>query len=238
MKSPSSAFLVLLACACGSEPSTPGNQSAAEPPANEPALAVSSEFLRADFEDLAEGSTPAGWKAAETLSANTPGTWSVRAAPGGGRAVHLATPNHGGTFNLLLSPEAYPADLQVSVRVRSDGGEEDQGGGLLWRASGPDDYYVARWNPLEQNLRVYKVVSGVRTMLQNADTKAAEDAWHTLAATMIGDRMQIALDGERLLDTTDTSFAGGGRVGLWTKADAATWFDDLVVQDPPWPDQR
>ena len=36
----------------------------------------------------------------------------------------------------------------------------------------------------------------------------------------------------------DETFPEGGRVGLWTKADAATWFDDLELREPSWPDER
>jgi hypothetical protein len=214
------------------------SESRKQSPKAQASQAAAPHRLQLDFEQAAEGAAPAGWTVAETLGAGKPATWTVRAAPGGGRAVHVATANQGGTFNLLLSPETYPADLEVGVRVRADSGAEDQGGGLLWRAQGPDDYYIARWNPLEGNVRVYKVVGGARTMLQNADTDAAADGWHTLTATAIGERMQIALDGAVLLETQDAAIAKGGRVGLWTKADAATWFDDIQVGEPSWPDER
>jgi len=218
--------LALLAlCACSSD-------RREEPAARTPASSQPSAqalppgaLLRLDLEGLPHGAPPAGWWVAETLGAGTPAIWSVRAAPGGGNA-------------LLLAPQPFPADLELSVRVRADSGQEDRGGGLVWRAEGPDDYYIARWNPLERNVRVYLVERGVRKLLQSADIDTAAGEWHTLTVSMIGDRMSVALDGAPLLDTTDPTFDEGGRIGLWTKADAATWFDDLSVREPPRPAER
>jgi hypothetical protein len=215
----------------GREPKSAHDAPQSSPP-------VVPQGLHLDFEQLAEGGPPPGWTAAETQGVGKLATWSVSAAPGGGRAVYVATTNQGGSFNLLLSPQVQPADLAFSARVRADAGEEDRGGGLVWRAKGAGDYYVARWNPLEENLRVYKVIGSVRTMLQNADCKAAGDTWHTLRVTMVDAHIQVAFDGATLLDTRDASLPGAGRVGLWTKADASTWFDDLELGEPAWPDQR
>ena len=39
-----------------------------------------------------------------------------------------------------------------------------------------------------------------------------------------------ATDGELLLDHRDTRVRAGGRVGLWTKADSVTAFDDLSIR--------
>jgi hypothetical protein len=224
------AVLTLCACSADGRPD--------EPTPATPRPLPEDVHLRLGAEQLVPDALPAGWGVAETNGAGLPATWSARAAPAAGLALHVMTTNAGSTYNLLLSPEALPADLELSVRVRADTGEEDQGGGLVWRAQGPDDYYVARWNPLEDNVRVYKVEGGVRTLFQNADVEAAADGWHTLGVTMIGDRITVALDGEPLLDTLDETFPGAGRVGLWTKADACTWFDELVVREPRWPEER
>jgi hypothetical protein len=228
--------LLLCACATGDGPAPPSAASAA-PPRAQPEL-PEGVFVRLGAAELVAGRLPAGWSVAETNGVGTPAAWSAREAPGGGVALHVDSANSGSTYNLLLSPEVHPADLELSVRVRADQGEEDQGGGLVWRAQGPDDYYIARWNPLERNLRVYKVEQGVRTLFQNADTQAAADGWHTVGVTMIADRITVSLDGVTLLDTLDSTFAAAGRVGLWTKADACTWFEGLEVREPRWPEER
>ena len=185
-----------------------------------------------DFEATAVGALPAGFRVAETNGRGMTATWAV-AVGGAGGSEHCVqvqeTGNERDTYNLLLSEAAYPADLRISVKVRSDRGEEDQGGGVLWRARGVRDYYVARWNPLEDNLRVYKVEGGVRTQFDTAKVIVPPGQWHDLVVTMQGDHMVVAFDGQDLLDHHDSTFTGPGRVGLWTKADAAASFDDLAV---------
>lgn len=177
-------------------------------------------------------SLPGDWQVAETNGAGTMARWAVVEAAGGesGRALSLeATINRGRTYNLVLLAETYPADLTLGVRVRADSGAEDQGGGLVWRAVDADNYYICRWNPLEDNLRAYKVVGGRRTQLLSADVSADPDGWHRLQVAMTGPRMEVWLDDVLLLSGQDDTFMDGGRVGLWTKADAATSFDNLVI---------
>jgi hypothetical protein len=109
-------------------------------------------------------------------------------------------------------------------------GEDDQGGGLVWRAKDGANYYIARFNPLEDNYRVYKVVDGARKQLGSADFKAAP-GWHTLRVVMSADHIVCYLDGEKRLDVTDSTFKEAGKVGLWTKSDAQTHFDDLTTRE-------
>lgn len=99
----------------------------------------------------------------------------------------------------------------------------------MWRAKDASNYYIARWNPLEDNFRAYHVKGGKRTQLATAKVKADPATWHTLRIVQAGNRIQGFLDGQKYLDVEDTTFPEAGGVGLWTKADAATFFDDLVV---------
>ena len=139
------------------------------------------------------------------------------------------TTNRGHTFNLLLTKRTFPADLTLSVRIKAGTGREDQGGGLVWRARSGDDYYVTRWNPLEDNLRLYRVVGGRRSMITGVRLEADPRKWHRIAVKTQGERIQVFFDGKKMLEARDGTFRGPGRVGLWTKADAASCFDDFRV---------
>jgi len=194
-------------------------------------LSRTSEF---GFEDAGAGRLPAGWTVAETRGSGTPATWRVvraDAAPGGRHVLSLVgTENSGSTFNLLLSERSWPADLELSVMVRARSGQEDQGGGPVWRAKDADNYYVTRWNPLENNLRAYKVEGGRRRMLKSATVEVDPSQWHRLDVRTKGARITVSLDGRILLSLDDETFGEGGKIGFWTKADAATSFDDLKVR--------
>jgi 3-keto-disaccharide hydrolase len=162
---------------------------------------------------------------------NEVGDWKVVAdptAPSKPNVLAQLAKNSGSTFNLTLITGTNYKDVDISVKMKAVAGNEDQGGGLVWRAKDTKNYYVARYNPLENNYRVYKVEKGGRLTLQSADIKQSGD-WHTLRATMMGDHIQCYYDGRRYLDVKDSTFSDAGKIGLWTKADAQTHFDDLTV---------
>ena len=118
------------------------------------------------------------------------------------------------------------------VSFKAVKGEKDQGGGLVWRYQDANNYYVARMNPLEDNFRVYKVVGGKRSKeFQSADVKVPAGEWHTLKIKHVGDHIECFLDGKKHLDVKDDSIDKAGKVGLWTKADAQTYFDNLKVSE-------
>ncbi len=110
------------------------------------------------------------------------------------------------------------------------GGKEDQGGGLVWRFRDLKNYYIARHNPLEKNYRVYKVVDGRRTQLASADVEAPTEVWHEMKVTMKGPLIQCYLDSKVHLTVEDQTFKEQERLGLWTKADTRTQFDDLSAE--------
>jgi len=164
---------------------------------------------------------------------NEVGEWKVvedGTAPSKGNVLAQLAKSSGATFNVTLISDTSAKDLDLSVKMKALQGESDQGGGLVWRAKDAKNYYIARYNPLEENFRVYKVENGKRTQLESADIKKTE-GWHTLRVTMKGDHIECYFDGKKYLDTKDATFGGPGKVGLWTKADAQSDFDDLTLSE-------
>jgi hypothetical protein len=181
------------------------------------------------------GKLPAGWKA-ERTGKGEGSVWKVTAdvtAPSGAGLVLTQTaesPN--AVFNLCVADAPRRRDLELRVAFKALRGKLDQGGGLVWRYQDADNYYIARMNPLEDNFRVYKVVAGRRTQLGTKEgLKVPAGEWHRITVKHVGDRIECLLDGTKHLEATDTTFPNAGKVGLWTKADAQTSFDDLTVTD-------
>ncbi len=182
-----------------------------------------------DFEAERIGEAPDGWLVAETGGSGDPANWRVMDFAGARVVAVYGERTSTSNFNLLVSHRDFPADLGLAVKLRSVEGREDRGGGLLWRARDANNYYVARWNPLERNLRLYKVESGVRSVLSSVDVQCDADRWHELAVRAQGELQEVSFDGEKLFTVRDATFGAAGKVGLWSKADARTNFDDLRV---------
>lgn len=133
-------------------------------------------------------------------------------------------------YKLVLVEGTTAANLELEVAFLPLAGKGDMGGGLIWRAKDDRNYYLSRANPLEQNIRLYRVVDGIRKQLANFDQIISVDRWHTLRVVARGERLLVYYDGDPVLDVRDNTFSTGGLVGLWTKADAVTCFDDLMVR--------
>jgi hypothetical protein len=185
------------------------------------------------FEDSNIGSVPKGWKATETRGSGSAATWEVVSDGYESKKAVAITKNKnsGHTYNLLIATETNYKDLEVGVMVKSGTGKQDQGGGPIWRAKDADNYYIARWNPLEDNFRVYYVKDGKRTQLASADIKTDASKWHEIEIEHVGTRIVAEFDDEKVIEIEDSVFTEGGMVGLWTKADAATAFDDFEVEE-------
>jgi hypothetical protein len=183
---------------------------------------------RWNLDEVRPGTLP-GWL-------NTPvGKWEVREAadsPAGKRALFQAAKNSGSTFNIAVDTAAQLQNLELTTRMKAVAGEEDQGGGLVWRYRDARNYYIARYNPLEDNYRLYKVVNGSRRELASANVKAAP-GWHQLTIRMSGKHITCDLDGKTYLTVDDGTFPDAGTVGLWSKADAQTLFAGLEAHALP-----
>lgn len=165
---------------------------------------------------------PAGdWKVVQDGTAPSPP--HVLAQQEGKGAEHA--------YKVVLINGSHAADLELSVSFLAIGGKGDMGGGLIWRATDDRNYYLTRANPLEQNIRVYHVIKGVRKMISNLDRSIDVKRWHTLRVTTTGCRLQVFYDDQPVFDLCDRTFTTG-RIGLWTKSDAITHFDNLKLITP------
>ncbi len=181
-----------------------------------------------DFENSPIGKLPSGWSNHFTGRGKL-GTWQVIKDNDNKVLAQLSLENHGYHFNLAIYDELELNDLELTVDFKGVKGKEDQGGGPVWRYQDENNYYVARANPLENNFRVYKVVNGNRQQMASARIKIPSNKWHNIKIRMIGDHIECFYNGFKFLDVHDSTFKKAGKVGLWTKADAYTYFDNVKI---------
>ena len=132
-------------------------------------------------------------------------------------------------FPLAAFDQPVLRDVDVSVRFKAVSGEVDRAAGIAVRLADRDNYYVVRANALEDNVRLYRVVNGQRTQFAGANAKVPSRVWQELRLAVRGSRFEVFFEGRSLYSATDATFAGPGRVALWTKADSVTSFDDLRI---------
>jgi hypothetical protein len=197
------------------------------------ALAADDKTRSFAFKKDEVGKVPAGWTAEKTGKGEG-SVWKVVAddtAPSKtGLALAQTAESPGSLFNLCVANDTNYKDVEVSVAFKALKGKNDQGGGLVWRYQDANNYYIARMNPLEDNYRLYKVVAGKRIQLAGKeDVKVPTGEWHTLKIEQKGDEIECYLDGKELLKAKDDTFQKAGKVGLWTKSDAQTAFDNFGV---------
>lgn len=164
----------------------------------------------------------AGW---QTIA----GRWVVEAMPGAPRGPHVLVQRAvESTFHVIVAPSASYTDVDVSVQFKPMAGREDASGGIVFRyAAGR--YYVVRANALEDNFRLYAYHRGRQELVSAHVQPPALGQWHTIRVVAVGEQIQAYLNGVLLLEHRDARYRAG-QVGLWTKGDAITAFDDLVVR--------
>lgn len=176
-----------------------------------------------------------GWKFDSTGGTGPLATWEARAdvlAISPPAVMALVRPNHESEdrFNLCWTDTVGFGNGRLTVCVRADSGEVDRGGGPMWRVRDASNYYVCRYNPLESNFRLYVVTGGVRRQLASALVEGDPAAWHRIDVEHTGTKIVCTLDGRARLEVEDRTILSPGGIGLWTKADACTSFDDFAVQ--------
>ncbi len=179
----------------------------------------------AGFDSDAVGRSPAGWTCGGTGRGSP--RWTVEADAGAPSAPNVLMQSGAGTFPWCVRADTSFTDGFVEVKLKPIKGREDQAGGVVWRWKDGSNYYVARANALENNVSLYYTEGGTRRTLKYVDAPVAARAWHTLRVDFAGKRIVVRLDGKVVIEFEDAHIAGFGAVGVWTKADSVTAFDDF-----------
>ena len=178
-----------------------------------------------DFENETVGKLPFGFTADATGKTESI-KWSV-ANDNGNNVVAQQSINSGSSYNLLVLEKSGYNDFSASVKIKAISGEEDQGGGLVWRYIDKNNYYVARYNPLENNFRFYNVVNGSRKELESTEIDIKQGEWFIMTIDVKGNKVTCSLNGKTLIESTDDTLKSAGRIGLWTRAGGVIFFADL-----------
>jgi hypothetical protein len=201
------ALCTLLVAACGPAP-TPGRAET---------ITFAASKGIGDFEFAMTGSGP-------------PGEWSIVRNDAVNALAQTGIDSTDNRFPLAVYRPFSGRNVYVSVRFMAVSGTIDQAGGVIVRFTPAGDYYLARANALENNVRFYRVVGGKQQLIAGVDADVSSGAWHTLGVAARDDRFIILFNGRELFGATDATFPGPGRIGLWTKADSVTWFESIKIR--------
>lgn len=193
-----------------------------------------------DFEKGDPGKVPPGFTAGLTGGGGAV-RWETREskdAPSGSHvAAQLSDDRTNARYPHLVRDDFSATDVDVSVKFKTLSGEVDASGGIVFRYADKDNYYVVRANSLEDNVVAYKTEQGKRSSIgvrgkgdaYGVEAKVPHRKWNTLRVIARGKAFEIFLNGKKLFEVEDDTFPGPGKIGLWTKADAVTEFDDLTA---------
>ena len=200
-------------------------------------VVVSGATRTVDFSDSTVGQAPKGFEFGHTAKAGAPGKWIVQSEGANKYLAQVDADNTPARFPMAVVRDISSADVDLSVRFKPVSGRVDQAAGLVWRFQNEDNYYLVRANALEDNVVLYKVESGKRTDLplkgegrtygKKSDVPSGQ--WSTLRVVVNARLFEVYLNGSKLYEVEDATFSKAGKVGVWTKADSVTQFDDLTV---------
>ena len=179
-----------------------------------------------NFDKAAIGAPPAGWKCGVTGRGSP--RWQIEADATAPSKPNVLKQAGRGTFPWCVKDGVSMKDGFVEVKFKSISGKEDQAGGVMWRWKDGDNYYVARANALENNVSLYYTENGNRRTIKYVDAPVPANVWHTLRVNFRGTRIEVMLDGKPYIQIDDNHIAAAGAVGVWTKADSVTAFDDFA----------
>ena len=179
-----------------------------------------------NFDDMKVGTVPPSWTATQTGSGTA--KWFVEKDNSAPSKPNVLKQSGQATFPVCFKNDTNIKDGFVEVKFKPIAGKEDQAGGVIWRLQDANNYYIARANALENNVTIYHTIKGKRTEKKRTNVKVSSGTWHTLRVDFSGNHFTVTFDGKKALEWEDDTFQNAGKVGVWTKADSVTEFDDFT----------
>src|SRR5215216_3939006 len=189
-------------------------------------LAAAAPPQTVNFDKADAGKPPAGWTASQTGTGQA--QWAVVQDVTAPSKPNVLKQSGQATYPVCLKDDTSVKDGYVEAKFKAISGREDQAAGVVWRAKDANNYYVARANALEDNVTIYHTINGRRTEKKRASMKVAPNQWHTLRVDFAANHFTVTLNGKKALEWDDVTFKDAGKVGVWTKADSVTVFDDFT----------
>ena len=187
------------------------------------AIAMSAETE--NFDQTKPGALPSGWISGVTGFGSP--QWAVVADPTAPSPPNVLKQSGAGAYPWAVKKDISLSDGFVETRFKSVSGKEDQAGGIVWRWQSGRTYYVARANANENNVSLYYTTLGIRSTIKYVDAPVPRNVWHTLRAEFSGKKIRVLLNGRLYIEAEDENIREAGAVGVWTKADSVTLFDDF-----------
>ena len=189
------------------------------------------------FEADTVGAAPKGWTGTCTVRGDP--KWTIEHDQTAPTKLKILKQSGRATYPLLLKDDTDIKDGFIEAKFKAVAGSEDRAAGLVWRAKDANNYYVVRANALENNVVLYKTVNGARSALDIVGRKGAygvdvpvpANQWLGLRVDFSGKRFTVLYNGEQLFGVEDSTFSDAGKVGLWTKADSVTLFDEIIYRE-------
>ena len=178
-----------------------------------------------NFDNDSAGALPRGWE--QGVTGRGTAHWAVQQDESAPSKPNVLRQSGVGTFPWAVRRDTAIEDGYVEAKFKALEGKEDQAGGVVWRWKDADNYYVARANALENNVSLYYTANGRRNTIKYVKAPVPQNAWHTLRVEFAGRRIRVVLNGKTYIDLDDEHIGGAGAVGMWTKADSVTAFDDF-----------
>jgi hypothetical protein len=179
-----------------------------------------------NFDEFKTGSPPPGWMDTQTGSGHA--KWTIEKDDTAPSKPNVLKQSGQATYPVCIKDEPAIKDGFIEVKFKPISGKEDQAGGLVWRAKDSNNYYIARANALEDNVTIYHTINGRRSEKKRTNMKVTTNQWHTLRVDFRDNHFTVTFDGKKAIEWDDNTFKDAGKIGVWTKADSVTLFDDFT----------
>jgi hypothetical protein len=189
-------------------------------------LAAAPDMETVNFDAAPTGQPPAGWTCTKT--GNGDAKWAIEKDDTAPSKPNVLKQSGVATYPICFKADASLTDGFVEVKFKPISGKEDQAGGVAWRLKDANNYYVARANALEDNVAIYHTINGRRTEKKRTSVKVVSNQWHIFRVDFQGSHFTVTYDGRKVIEWDDSTFKDAGKVGVWTKADSVTLFDDFT----------
>ena len=197
--------------------------SASSAPATAPTTYAAVTTVNFDKDEV--GKPPAGWTATQTGEGKA--VWAVVKDDSAPSKPNVLKQSGTADYPVCFKNDTSLKDGFVEVKFKPVEGKDDQAGGVVWRVKDADNYYIARVNALEDNVIIFRTVEGMRMSLEGEKVKVRTREWCTLRVEFKGRKFVAYLNGKNVLEVKDETLKEAGKVGVWTKADSVSLFDDF-----------